>query len=139
MSRLIVFAFLRAPSWIFESFVVKSGADAHSDLADDNAGLHRLGNGNELIQCLSPTVVESHRLMLFAGIFIAVDNERGVFRPRAMRLKRDHGGKLKRAEVRHGRRLRRPVTWFEGIGPDELFVLDDFKIATDVRKFLSVR
>jgi len=34
--RLIVFAFLRAPSWFFEPFVVKSGPEVHSNLADDH-------------------------------------------------------------------------------------------------------
>jgi hypothetical protein len=40
-SQLTVFAFLRAASWFFVSFVVKSGAEAHSVLADDNSSVTR--------------------------------------------------------------------------------------------------
>ena len=55
--------------------------------------LHFLDDGNELIESLLPTVVESHNLVFLAGLFIAVDYEGSVLRPISVLLKRNDSGR----------------------------------------------
>jgi hypothetical protein len=56
---------------------------------DNYTHLHFLDDGNELIESLSPTLVESHLLVFLAGLFISVDYEGSVLRPISVRLKRN--------------------------------------------------
>lgn len=51
------------------------------------AFLESLDTGNQLIESLSPTVVESHILVPLARIFITMDDDGGVLCPTPVRFK----------------------------------------------------
>jgi hypothetical protein len=83
-----------------------------------------LDNFDELIQRLPSTLMKSHIFVFLARFFVTVENERRVLCSISLGLKPNEHGK---EECNAGHRLRRfawPVAGREGIGPNELFVLD---------------
>lgn len=98
-----------------------------------------LDNFDELIERFPPTLMKSHLFVFLARFFVTVENERRVLCSISLGFKRNEHGK---EECNAGHRLRRfawPVAGREGIGPNELFVLDEFEVATNVHQLLSLR
>src|SRR5207248_119949 len=103
-------------------------------------GLHALDDGNELLERLSPTLLESHLLVFLATLLVPVHDEGGIPRPIAVRFQ---GEDRRERELLTfgslGRRRGGPIARCEGIGPDELFVRDDLEETTDAGELLSLR
>src|SRR5262245_58195437 len=88
----------------------------------------------KLIERLAPTLVKSHFLMLLPACFVFVDYEGRVLGPFLMPFKEQEcriGKSVARCGVLSGRGSR-TVAGQEGVGPDQLLVRDNFKIAAYV-------
>jgi hypothetical protein len=92
---------------------------------------HLFDVGYEPIESRSPTDVEPHLLVLLSSGLIPVNGHGGVPCPSPSRFQR--------YDRREERILRGAIAGKELVGPDQSLIRNDFQIAANVGKLLSVR
>src|SRR5690606_20727792 len=99
---------------------------------------HRLCQGYELVESRAPTFVKAHLLVLGSARLVAVGRDRRVLGSTTMGLEQDGGREDVRSAGGSGASCR-PVSGQEGVGPHQLYDLDDLEVAADVGRLLPLR